>query len=119
MITECTISFPYFSSHPYLFFNQDRTSFTFVGFRVTSKGDLKGSDNEEILEKSIMTGNLYTGLKRQGVNFEEDYPKWSKEEMIKKLCTMMGLKTALDPDETYILTVDNLIKIFAIQMRFR
>ena len=86
---------------------------------MTSDGDLKHPDHKGILEKSIMTSKLYTGLKSQGVNFEEDYQNWSKKEMIQKMCTMMGLKEAPDPDETYVLTVDNLIKIFAIQMRFR
>ncbi len=41
--------------------------------------------------------------------------------MITKLSTVMGLDTSNlhDPDETYVLTVDNVIKILAIQMRFR
>ena len=45
--------------------------------------------------------------------------------MITKLATVMGLKvetklnTIEDPDCTYELTVDNLIKMLAIQLRFR
>ena len=41
--------------------------------------------------------------------------------MIYKLSTVMGssAKDIKDPDETYVLTVDNLIKILAIHMRFR
>ena len=39
--------------------------------------------------------------------------------MIEKIATVMGIEFPYDPDETYVLTVDNLIKILAIQMRFR
>ena len=39
--------------------------------------------------------------------------------MIEKLSLVMGIDIFDDPDETYVLTVDNLIKILAIQMRFR
>lgn len=45
--------------------------------------------------------------------------------MIQKLATVMGLRYErgkiqdLDPDKSYVLTVDNLIKILAIQMRFK
>ena len=39
--------------------------------------------------------------------------------MIEKLSTVMGIEKPTDPDETYVLTIDNLIKILAIQMRFR
>lgn len=43
--------------------------------------------------------------------------------MIKKLATVMGIRVdpddIYDPDPTYVLTVDNLFKMLAIQMRFR
>ena len=108
-----------FSSHPYIFFNQDKVSVTFVGFRVARNGDLIDSDRGGVLERSIMSQNLYTGLKTQRVNFDEDYRRWPKEIMIEKISTVMGIVRPYDPDETYVLTVDNLIKILAIQMRFR
>ena len=109
-----------FSSHPYLFFNQDGMSFTFVGFMVTSNGDLcDPAHRGAILERGIMTKQLYSGLKAQRVNFDEDYRQWSKDVMIEKISTVMGIEWPHDPDPTYVLTVDNLIKILAIQMRFR
>jgi hypothetical protein len=108
------------SSHPYLFFNQDGMSFTFVGFVVTVNGDLWDPAHPGvILEKGIMTQQLYTGLKAQRVNFNEDYRQWPKNVMIQKISTVMGIEWPHDPDPTYVLTVDNLIKILAIQMRFR
>lgn len=42
-----------------------------------------------------------------------------KNLMIQKLTRVMGLAASVDPDPSYVLTVDNLIKILAIQMRFR
>ena len=66
-----------------------------------------------------MTQQLYTGLKQQRVNFDDDYRKWTKAEMIEKISMVMGIQWPYDPDDTYVLTVDNLIKILAIQMRFR
>ena len=66
-----------------------------------------------------MTRQLYKGLKANKVNFEEDYQKWQKGTMIEKIATVMGVEFPYDPDESYVLTVDNLIKILAIQMRFR
>ena len=110
---------PITSSHPYIFFNQDGMSITFVGFMVTRNGDLVDPAHRGILEPAIMTPRLYTGLKQNRVNFDDDYRQWQKSVMIEKIATVMGIEFPYDPDETYVLTVDNLIKILAIQMRFR
>ena len=108
-----------YSSHPYIFFNQDGMSITFVGFMVTRNGDLVDPAHGGVLEGAIMTQQLYTGLIANKVNFEKDYRKWQKGTMIEKIATVMGIEYPYDPDESYVLTVDNLIKILAIQMRFR
>ena len=94
-------------------------SITFVGFMVTQDGDLIDPAHRDVLEAAIVTKQLYTGLKQNRVNFDEDYRHWKKEAMIEKVGTVMGLEFIYDPDPTYVLTVDNLIKILAIQMRFR
>ena len=94
-------------------------SITFVGFMVTRNGDLVDPAHGGVLEGAIMTQQLYTGLIANRVNFEEDYRKWQKGTMIEKIATVMGIEYPYDPDESYVLTVDNLIKILAIQMRFR
>ena len=107
------------SSHPYIFFNQDRISITFVGFKVTKSGDLVEPAHGGVLERGIMTQQLYAGLIQNRVNFEDDYRNWKKGVMIEKIATVMGIEFPHDPDETYVLTVDNLIKMLAIQMRFR
>ena len=35
------------------------------------------------------------------------------------LCKVMGVEIIYDPDSTYELTIDNMMKILAIHMRFR
>jgi len=86
---------------------------------VTWNGNLTDPARGGILERAIMTPGLYAGLKQNGVNLKEDYQNWQKEIMIKKIAVVMGIKDQYDPDESYVLTVDNLVKILAIQMRFR
>ena len=94
-------------------------SITFVGFTVTKNGDLIDPCNQLIIEPAIMSPQLYSGLRHNRVNFEDDYRTWKKSVMIEKISTVMGVDYPYDPDESYVLTVDNLIKILAIQMRFR
>ena len=108
------------SSHPYIFFNKDGMSITFVGFMVTQNGDLIDPNHKGVvLERAIMNSKLYKGLIQNRVNFDENYRTWQKRDMIGKITTVMGIKDPHDPDKSYVLTVDNLIKILAIQMRFR
>ncbi len=108
-----------YSSHPCIFFNQDRVSITFVGFTITPQGHLIDPATQHVLENAIMTPQLYEGLKHNRVNFQDNYRNWGKAVMIEKISTVMGVKIPQDPDESYVLTVDNLIKVLAIQMRFR
>ena len=110
------------SPHPYIFFNKDERTLTFVGFTVKlceEQGNLINPVDGQILEEAIMTKELYTNLVCNDVDLQDDCRKWSKADMIKKLATVMGVKYIDDPDKSYVLTVDNLIKILAIQIRFR
>ena len=111
-----------FSPHPYIFFNQDRVSITFVGFMVQmcgQCGDLVNPNNRQIMEKGFITKQLYEGLKVNKVDFQDNCKLWTKPYMIEKLATVLGVEYPYDPDPSYVLTVDNVIKILAIQMRFR
>ena len=108
-----------FSYHPYLFFNEDGNSITFVGFNATRNGDLRDPVNNVVIEAAALTPQLYTGLQHNNVNLSENYQAWGKDIMIQKIGMVMGLEWSLDPDPTYVLTVDNVIKIMAIHMRFR
>ena len=86
---------------------------------MTQNGDLIDPAKGGILERAIVSQQLYAGLKLNRVNFADDYRVWQKDAMIVKVGTVMGLDFIYDPDPSYVLTVDNLIKILAIQMRFR
>ena len=66
-----------------------------------------------------MNTRLYAGLKQNRVNLSENYQRWDKQTMIEKIGMVMGLESIDDPDPSYVLTVDNVIKMLAIQMRFR
>ena len=67
-----------FSCHPYLFFNRDHDSVTFLGFKITPDGNLVDPMNNEAIERGLMTKELRNGLAQQRVNFDEDYNAWSK-----------------------------------------
>ena len=82
-------------------------------------GNLINPYNNDILEDSIITRHLYRELQANGINFEDNCRLWEKKDMLNKLEKIMGIENLIDPDETYVLTMDNLIKMLAIQMRFR
>ena len=94
-------------------------SITFVGFNVTRTGDLMDPVKASMIESRVMTPQLHTGLQHNQVNLSENYQSWEKDTMIAKIGMVMGLEWSHDPDPTYVLTVDNVIKIMAIHMRFR
>ncbi|VDI00514.1 Hypothetical predicted protein, partial [Mytilus galloprovincialis] len=108
------------SPHPYLFFNNDHQTMTFLGFFIERTSyNLMDHQTKRILERNIMTGNLYTALNGHGVNLSEEFDHLKRGDKIRKLCTVMGIKEEYDPDPTYELTTDNVKKILAIYMRFR
>ncbi len=116
-VTLCCLS-----PHPYIFFNQDRVTITFVGFMIQmcgQYGNLIDPTTQNILEKSIISESLYEGLKLNQVDFQDNCRLWTKPIMIRKLAAVLGIEFPNDPEPTYVLTVDNVIKILAIQMRFR
>ncbi|XP_022783821.1 E3 ubiquitin-protein ligase rnf213-alpha-like [Stylophora pistillata] len=107
------------SSHPYIFFNQDRITMTFVGFHIDPNGNLIDPDRRVIIQQNLMSRHLRTGLHVQKVDMQTNYESWSKGQKIEKLCGVMGVEWPYDPDDSYELTTDNLKKILAIHMRFR
>lgn len=66
------------SHHPYLFFNNDGITFTFFGFRIVN-GDLLDQETDELIEKDIMTKDLYEvivkSMQNDIINFETDFEK--------------------------------------------
>ncbi|XP_052808603.1 E3 ubiquitin-protein ligase rnf213-alpha-like isoform X2 [Mya arenaria] len=108
------------SPHPYLFFNSDRFTFTFLGFYIDrNTGNLVDQQTNRILEQGIMAQNLYDSLVRNQAPIREDFDALPRDQKIMKLCSIMGVEFPHDPDSTYELTTDNVKKIMAIYMRFR
>ncbi|MEQ2217916.1 hypothetical protein XENOCAPTIV_026010 [Xenoophorus captivus] len=109
--------------HPYIFFNEDHTSMTFIGFHL-KLNDQKGVDAINpstgiVIKENIMTQELYRGLRHQRVPFNVDFEQLPRADKIEHLCSVLGIKWPTDPDETYELTTDNILKMMAIHMRFR
>ncbi|XP_078257499.1 E3 ubiquitin-protein ligase rnf213-alpha-like isoform X2 [Rhinoraja longicauda] len=109
--------------HPYIFFNDDHISMTFIGFHLQQNGqggiDAIDPSNGNIIKPNVMTRQLYQGLLLQKVPFNINFDELPRSEKIERLCMVLGIQWPIDPDETYELTTDNILKILAIHMRFR
>ncbi|XP_064180420.1 E3 ubiquitin-protein ligase rnf213-alpha-like [Anguilla rostrata] len=109
--------------HPYIFFNGDHMSMTFIGFHLRKNGqsnlDAVHPISGAVIRRNIMTERLYDGLCLQGVPFNVDFDTLPRGEKIKQLCNVLGVQQTVDPDKTYELTTDNMLKMLAIHMRFR
>ncbi|KAI6655773.1 E3 ubiquitin-protein ligase [Oopsacas minuta] len=108
------------NSHPYIFFNPDKHTMTFLGFHISKQGHLLDSENPSTtIRENIINPNLVELLHANGVKFREDYNKLTKIEKVIKMAGVMDLDLLTDPDPGYVLTLDNMRKILAIVMRFR
>ncbi|XP_020560953.1 E3 ubiquitin-protein ligase RNF213 isoform X3 [Oryzias latipes] len=109
--------------HPYIFFNDDHNSMTFIGFHLQPNGqnsvDAIDPTSKRVIKRNVMTRELYEGLKLQRVPFNIDFDSLPRWEKIERICNVLGIQWPLDPDETYELTTDNILKMLAIHMRFR
>ncbi|XP_044037270.1 E3 ubiquitin-protein ligase rnf213-alpha [Siniperca chuatsi] len=109
--------------HPYIFFNDDHVSMTFIGFHLQpneqNSVDAIEPTTGRVIKKNVMTRALYEGLKLQRVPFNIDFDGLPRGEKIERICNVLGIQWPLDPDETYELTTDNILKMLAIHMRFR
>ncbi len=107
--------------HPYVFFNEDGQTVSFFGLNIRRNGqscDLLAERTNEVLEREVMSRALYEGLIRQGVFFNKRFDRLSRQEKLNDLCQVLGVPVS-DPDPSYELTYDNVMKMLAIQMRFR
>ncbi|XP_015211977.2 E3 ubiquitin-protein ligase rnf213-beta isoform X1 [Lepisosteus oculatus] len=115
-------------SHPYVFFNADHFTMSFLGFHVKRKHsgacDAVDPHTGEVLMGNVMSSELLEGLQRQGISLSEDFDALPREDKIQRLSFVVGakkgwIKGQFDPDPTYELTADNVMKMLAIHMRFR
>ncbi|XP_077411767.1 E3 ubiquitin-protein ligase rnf213-alpha-like isoform X2 [Vanacampus margaritifer] len=109
--------------HPYIFFNEDHSSMTFIGFElklnVQNQFDAIDPKSGRVIKKNVMSKALFKGLQHQGVPFNIDFDSLPRCDKIQQLCNVLGIKNPFDPDPTYELTTDNILKMLAIHMRFR
>ncbi|XP_078124896.1 E3 ubiquitin-protein ligase rnf213-alpha-like isoform X2 [Sander vitreus] len=109
--------------HPYIFFNDDHVSMTFIGFHLQpneqNSVDAIDPTSGRVIKKNVMTRELYEGLNLQRVPFNINFDCLPRGEKIERICNVLGIQWPLDPDETYELTTDNILKMLAIHMRFR
>uniref|UniRef100_A0A480YR07 E3 ubiquitin-protein ligase RNF213 n=1 Tax=Sus scrofa TaxID=9823 RepID=A0A480YR07_PIG len=109
--------------HPYVFFNGDHMSMTFIGFHFQANEngfvDAINPASREVIKRNVMTAQLHEGLVLQKVPFNVDFDRLPRHEKLAKLCLALGIQWPTDPDDTYELTTDNMLKILAIEMRLR
>ncbi|CAL8282528.1 unnamed protein product [Merluccius merluccius] len=115
-------------AHPYIFFNADHFSMSFLGFYVRkckSRNTFDAVDlhSEQVLIEDVMTKKLFEGLERQHICLTEDFDQLNRQDKIKRISRVVGankdMNRDFDPDPTYELTTDNVMKMLAIHMRFR
>uniref|UniRef100_A0A3B3SIL3 RING-type E3 ubiquitin transferase n=1 Tax=Paramormyrops kingsleyae TaxID=1676925 RepID=A0A3B3SIL3_9TELE len=115
--------------HPYIFFNADHISMSFLGFRI-QKCPLGRTlnavhpQNNKVIMGDVMTPHLLEGLQRQGISFSENFDNLARKDKIQRISFVVGAEKGwttqqFDPDPTYELTADNVMKMLAIHMRFR
>ena len=93
---------------------------SFFGFRLDKQLNLIDERSRQILVPQIMTRTLYLGLTRNFVVFNRSFDQKKEAEKIGDLCRVLGVRTDLqNPDKSYELTSDNIMKILAIYTRFK
>ena len=110
--------------HPYVFFNADMTTFTFLGVRVHNSNLL--DSNGHVLAHRVMTPDLEQQIKRQAYDephiLGENFDNLPQKQKFAKLCRVLGVENEMkgrNVDMNYELTQDNVMKLLAIHMRFR
>ncbi|CAL8240472.1 unnamed protein product [Gadus morhua 'NCC'] len=115
-------------AHPYIFFNADHFSMSFLGFHVkkclsTNTFDAVDIHSQQVLIKDVMTKKLFEDIERQHICLTEDFDLLDRQDKIRRISLVVGATKFrdkdFDPDPTYELTSDNVRKMLAIHMRFR
>uniref|UniRef100_A0A7M5X461 AAA+ ATPase domain-containing protein n=1 Tax=Clytia hemisphaerica TaxID=252671 RepID=A0A7M5X461_9CNID len=115
--------------HPYLFFNEQKDSFSFIGFKVVPNRNREGSMNliepesNRLIEDNVMSLELFERLQCNMINdiqhLQTDPYKMRDVDKLNLMGRVLGIYEVANPDSTYELTPDNMKKIFAIHMRLR
>ena len=78
MIIQLITLISSYSSHPYLFFNRDGYTMTFMGLQIDEDGNLKDINNKKEIEKQFMTKNLRKLMESNNLALMEEYNNWIK-----------------------------------------
>ncbi|XP_026723315.1 E3 ubiquitin-protein ligase rnf213-alpha-like [Athene cunicularia] len=106
-------------SHPYIVFHAEGDSMEFLGFHINRNLDAIDAYSQTVLERAVMTRSLYMTLAWQNVPFNKKFETLPRNEQLKALCRVFGVKYWKDPDPSYQLTLDNTMKMLAIHLRFQ
>ncbi|XP_065450526.1 E3 ubiquitin-protein ligase RNF213-like [Chrysemys picta bellii] len=106
-------------SHPYIIFHADNHSVEFLGFHINLSFDAVDAHSQAVLEKKVIDRRLYLTLEAQKVPFNKKFEDLSRQEQLETLCSVFGVRSSQDPDESYKLTLDNTMKMLAIHLRFQ
>jgi hypothetical protein len=67
------------SAHPYLFFNPDQNTMTFIGFNIDKhQRNLVDQQTGSVLEQNIMSPQLWEALQRNYVPLQENFDDLSR-----------------------------------------
>ena len=61
------------SPHPYVFFNDDGISMTFLGFNITPDGNMVDQATRNVLERNVMHRDLQQALRHNRVPLNENF----------------------------------------------
>jgi E3 ubiquitin-protein ligase RNF213 len=114
------------TKHPYIIFNSDRQTFTFMGIYLDRrKYKFIDPNTSEIMNDTEIqiTNTLRISLLKERIAIYDNFNEFPRTKKINSLRYVMGLDSQKminhDPDPTYELTLDNCLKMMAIHMRLR
>ena len=116
-------------SHPYIFFNDDRSTMSFFNICLDGQQNLINVKTKEVLIEAIMSVQLFAQLSDQcdKGNTERDLPMFNMfddlpdSKKLRFLTRVFGVERddQTNPDPSYKLTSDNVGKMLAIYTRFK
>ncbi|CAF0704523.1 unnamed protein product [Brachionus calyciflorus] len=113
-------------THPYILFNNDRETFTFMGIYLDRRQYKFINPNNGQIIQSVqinLDANTRIALLQQRIPIYDNFNDYPRTKKVNALRIVMGLDFGdlqnYDPDPTYELTLDNCLKLMAIFMRLR
>lgn len=102
---------------PYLMFNDDMTTLSFIGFHVDMKNNTLSDDKGQVIKQNVFTNELKNELNQYiqygQLDLNENFGDLRREEKLKKLCRIFGVPESgcnvYDPNPDYDLTTVRVI----------